>query len=279
MSILSTEHLKIGYEEKIIVEDLSFTIQSGEITTIIGPNGCGKSTILKTLARIHKAKSGFVYLDGKAIHKIPTKQIAQKMAVLPQSPDAPAGLTVFDLISYGRSPHQKGFARLSDRDKEVIEWALKVTGLEELRDQDVDTLSGGQRQRAWIAMAIAQETELLLLDEPTTYLDMAHQLEILKLLKKLNEDENRTIVMVIHDLNHAARFSDRMIAMNKGRLMKEGTAEEVMTAEVLKNVFQIDAVVVTDPRTNKPVCLSYDLIEQEKDMNNKNGIVQEPVLV
>lgn len=279
MSILSTEHLKIGYDEKIIVEDLSLTIQSGKITTIIGPNGCGKSTILKTLARIHKAKSGFVYLDGKVIHKIPTKQIAQKMAVLPQSPEAPSGLTVFDLISYGRSPHQKGFARLSDKDKEVIEWALKVTGLVELRNQDVDTLSGGQRQRAWIAMAIAQETELLLLDEPTTYLDMAHQLEVLKLLKKLNEEENRTIVMVIHDLNHAARFSDCMVAMNKGNLMKEGTAEEVMTPEVLKNVFHIDAVIVEDPRTKKPVCLSYDLIELEKDIHDKERIPQETVLV
>ncbi|PKG22277.1 ABC transporter ATP-binding protein [Niallia nealsonii] len=279
MSILSTEHLKIGYDEKIIVEDLSFTIQSGKITTMIGPNGCGKSTILKALARIHKAKSGCVYLDGKAIHKIPTKQIAQKMAVLPQSPEAPSGLTVFDLISYGRSPHQKGFARLSDRDKEVIEWALKVTGLVELRNQDVDTLSGGQRQRAWIAMAIAQETELLLLDEPTTYLDMAHQLEVLKLLKKLNEDENRTIVMVIHDLNHAARFSDRMVAMNNGRLMKEGTAEEVMTVGVLKDVFHIDAMIVKDPRTNKPVCLSYDLVELGKDIDNKNGIAQEIVFV
>ncbi|GKU84540.1 ABC transporter ATP-binding protein [Niallia sp. NCCP-28] len=279
MSILSTEHLKIGYEDKIIVEDLSFTIQSGKITTIIGPNGCGKSTILKTLARIHKAKSGYVYLDGKLIHKIPTKQIAQKMAVLPQSPEAPSGLTVFDLISYGRSPHQKGLARLSDRDKEVIEWALEVTGLAELRNQEVDTLSGGQRQRAWIAMAIAQETELLLLDEPTTYLDMAHQLEVLKLLKKLNEEENRTIVMVIHDLNHAARFSDRMVAMNKGRLMKEGTAEEVMTAEVLKDVFHIDAVIVQDSRTNKPVCLSYDLVESEKKIANKEETAQETVLV
>ncbi|WP_445505910.1 ABC transporter ATP-binding protein [Niallia sp. 03190] len=271
MNILSTEHLKIGYEEKIIVKDLSFDIQAGKITTIIGPNGCGKSTILKTLARIHKAKSGFVYLDGKQIHKIPTKQIAQKMAVLPQSPDAPAGLTVFDLVSYGRSPHQRGFARLSEKDKEVIEWSLQVTGLKDLMDQDVDKLSGGQRQRAWIAMAIAQETDLLILDEPTTYLDMAHQLEVLQLLKKLNKEENRTIVMVIHDLNHAARFSDRMVAMNKGTLMKEGTADEVMTSEVLKDVFHIEAVIVKDPKTNKPVCLSYDLIEAHADKTLKQA--------
>ncbi|MEK5053256.1 ABC transporter ATP-binding protein [Niallia sp. FSL K6-0212] len=264
MDILATDQLKIGYEDKIIVDDLNLRVKEGEITTIIGPNGCGKSTILKTLARIHKAKEGFVYLDGEMIHKIPTKKIAQRMAVLPQSPDAPNGLTIYDLVSYGRSPHQRGFGRLGEKDKEVINWALEVTGLTELKDQEVDTLSGGQRQRAWIAMAIAQETNLLLLDEPTTYLDMAHQLEVLKLLKKLNEEENRTIVMVIHDLNHAARFSDHMVAMRNGKLMKEGTAEEVMTEEVLKEVFQIDAVVVKDPRTNKPACLSYDLLHQKE---------------
>ncbi|HWJ79926.1 MAG TPA: ABC transporter ATP-binding protein [Niallia sp.] len=264
MDILSTEHLKIGYEEKIIVHDLNIKIQSGKITTIIGPNGCGKSTLLKTLARIHKAKEGFVYLEGEQIHKIPTKKIAQRMAVLPQSPEAPSRLTIFDLVSYGRSPHQKGFARLTEKDKEVINWALDVTGLTELKNQEVDTLSGGQLQRAWIAMAIAQETNLLLLDEPTTYLDMAHQLEVLQLLKKLNEEEGRTIVMVIHDLNHAARFSDHMIAMKSGKLIKEGTAEEVMTEEVLKEVFQIDAVVVKDPRTNKPACLSYELLKNQE---------------
>ena len=264
MDILSTDKLKIGYEDKIIVHDLNLRVQEGKITTIIGPNGCGKSTILKTLARIHKAKAGYVYLDGEMIHKIPTKKIAQRMAVLPQSPEAPNGLTIFDLVSYGRSPHQRGFGRLGEKDIEVINWALDVTGLTELKNQEVDTLSGGQRQRAWIAMAIAQETNLLLLDEPTTYLDMAHQLEVLKLLKKLNEEENRTIVMVIHDLNHAARFSDHMVAMRNGQLMKEGTAEEVMTEEVLREVFQIDAVVVKDPRTNKPACLSYDLLHQKE---------------
>lgn len=264
MDILTTDQLKIGYEDKIIVHDLNLHVQEGKITTIIGPNGCGKSTILKTLARIHKAKEGYVYLDGEMIHKIPTKKIAQRMAVLPQSPEAPNGLTIVDLVSYGRSPHQRGFGRLVEKDREVINWALDVTGLTELKNQEVDTLSGGQRQRAWIAMAIAQETNLLLLDEPTTYLDMAHQLEVLKLLKKLNDEENRTIVMVIHDLNHAARFSDHMVALRNGQLMKEGTAEEVMTEEVLKEVFQIDAVVVKDPRTNKPACLSYDLLHQKE---------------
>ncbi|WP_223594514.1 ABC transporter ATP-binding protein [Neobacillus bataviensis] len=263
MVSLSTENLQIGYGDKIIVEELNLNINKGEITTIIGANGCGKSTILKTIARVHPAKSGVVYLDGKMIHKIPTKEIAKKMAVLPQSPEAPSGLTVYELISFGRSPHQSGFGRLSNEDKKVIQWALDVTGLSAFADHPVDALSGGQRQRAWIAMAIAQETDLLLLDEPTTYLDMAHQLEILQLLEKLNREEGRTIVMVIHDLNHASRFSHHMVAMREGKLVKEGTADEVMTHEVLKIVFQIDAEIVKDSRTQKPVCLSYDLIQKE----------------
>jgi iron complex transport system ATP-binding protein len=272
LASLSTENLQIGYGEKIIVDNLNLQINKGEITTIIGANGCGKSTILKTMARVHAANSGVVYLDGKMIHKIPTKEIAKKMAVLPQSPEAPSGLTVYELISFGRSPHQGGFGRLTDEDRQVIHWALDVTGLTSFANQAVDDLSGGQRQRAWIAMAIAQETELLLLDEPTTYLDMAHQLEILKLLEKLNREEGRTIVMVIHDLNHAARFSHHMVALRSGKLVKEGTAEEVMTHQVLKEVFQIDAEIVKDPRTKKPVCLSYDLIQKDQKMDHKKVV-------
>lgn len=269
MVSLSTENLQIGYGDKTIVENLTLQINKGEITTIIGANGCGKSTILKTLARVHAAKSGIVYLDGKMIHKVPTKEIAKKMAVLPQSPEAPNGLTVYELISFGRSPHQSGFGRLTDNDRKVIDWALGVTGLTLFADHPVDALSGGQRQRAWIAMAIAQETDLLLLDEPTTYLDMAHQLEILQLLEKLNKEQNRTIVMVIHDLNHAARFSHQMVALRSGNIVKEGTAEEVMTPEVLKTVFQIDAEIVKDPRTKKPVCLCYDLIQKEQELDKR----------
>jgi iron complex transport system ATP-binding protein len=272
LASLSTENLQIGYDEKIIVDNLNLHINKGEITTIIGANGCGKSTILKTMARVHSAKSGVVYLDGKMIHKIPTKEIAKKMAVLPQSPEAPSGLTVYELISFGRSPHQSGFGRLSEEDRNVINWALEVTGLTSFAHQAVDALSGGQRQRAWIAMAIAQETELLLLDEPTTYLDMAHQLEILKLLEKLNREEGRTIVMVIHDLNHAARFSHHMVALRSGSIVKEGSSEEVMTSAVLKEVFQIDAEIVKDPRTKKPVCISYDLIQKDQSLDHKKVV-------
>ncbi|MGX6442441.1 ABC transporter ATP-binding protein [Neobacillus sp. K501] len=261
MSRLYTENLRIAYKDCEIVKDLSMVIPDGKITAIIGPNGCGKSTVLKTVSRILTAKSGSVYLDGKEIIKESTKKIAQKMAILPQSPDAPEGLTVAELVSYGRFPYQKGMGKLKDKDREVIEWALHVTGISEFRDRAVDALSGGQRQRVWIAMALAQETDIILLDEPTTYLDLSHQLEVLELLQYLNETEKRTIVMVIHDLNHAARFADHIVALKNGSIVKEGSPREVMTPLVLRKVFNIDVEIGTDPRTKKPICLTYDLIK------------------
>ncbi|WEG12823.1 ABC transporter ATP-binding protein [Pullulanibacillus sp. KACC 23026] len=264
MVTLSTEHLQVGYDDRVIIENLTLTIPEGEITCIIGPNGCGKSTLLKTMARIQRAKSGSIYLSGKSIHTIPTKEIAKKMAILPQTPGAPNGLTVYELVSFGRSPHKKGYGKLTDKDREVILWALEVTGMDAFSDHAIDTLSGGQRQRAWIAMAIAQETDLLLLDEPTTYLDLAHQLEVLKLLERLNKEAKRTIVMVIHDLNHAARFSDYMVSMNSGSIVKAGTPFDVMTPENLRNVFNIEAEIIQDPKSGKPLCLSYDLIEKRE---------------
>ncbi|MFZ3588942.1 ABC transporter ATP-binding protein [Bacillus sp. DJP31] len=262
MVMLSTEQLGISYGDVDIVKGLDLKIPEGKVTTIIGPNGCGKSTILKTMSRILEAKAGAVYLDGKAIHKISTKEIAKKMAILPQTPEAPSGLTVYELVSYGRFPHQRGFGRLTDEDRRIVRWAIEVTGMTVFRDRPIEALSGGQRQRVWIAMALAQETDLLLLDEPTTYLDLAHQLEVLKLLDRLNKEEKRTIVMVIHDLNHAARFAHHMVAINNGKIIKEGKPNEVMTSEVLKDVFNIDAEVVPDPRTGRPVCITYDLVEQ-----------------
>ncbi|MFN7249964.1 MAG: ABC transporter ATP-binding protein [Anaerobacillus sp.] len=263
MVMLSTEQLGISYGDLDIVKGLNLEIPEGKVTTIIGPNGCGKSTILKTMSRILEAKTGAVYLDGKAIHKTPTKEIAKKMAILPQTPTAPSGLTVSELVSYGRFPHQRGFGRLTDEDREIVSWAIEVTGMEQFYDRPIEALSGGQRQRVWIAMALAQETDLLLLDEPTTYLDLAHQLEVLQLLEKLNKQQKRTIVMVIHDLNHAARFAHHMVAINNGIIIKEGTANQVMTSSVLKDVFNIDAEIVADPRTGKPVCITYDLLGKE----------------
>lgn len=262
MSRLYTDNLTIAYGGHEIVKRLNLTIPDGKITAIIGPNGCGKSTVLKAMARILSAKAGAVFLDGKEILKESTKKIAQKLAILPQTLDAPEGLTVAELVSYGRFPHQKGMGRLKADDLKVVDWALQVTGVNVFRDREVDALSGGQRQRVWIAMALAQETEIILLDEPTTYLDLCHQLEILELLKQLNERENRTIVMVIHDLNQAARFADHLVAMKDGGIVKEGTPEEVMTPQILRSVFHIDVEMGLDPRTNKPICLTYDLLDK-----------------
>lgn len=256
---LRVESLSIAYEEKIIVEDLNLTIPKGKITVLVGSNGSGKSTILKAIARILYPINGGVYLDGKSIHHEPSKSIARKLAILPQSPLAPEGLTVRELVSYGRTPYQKGFRSLSAQDHEMIEWALMVTGMAEFANRPVDRLSGGQRQRAWIAMAVAQGTDLLLLDEPTTFLDMAHQLEVLKLLQKLNVTENRTILMVVHDLNHATRFADHIVAIKKGKKVCEGTPHTVMSPDVIKTVFGIDADILIDPRTGVPLCIPYNI--------------------
>lgn len=260
MNSITTENLDIAYDDDLIVESLNINIPHGKVTTIIGPNGCGKSTVLKAVGRILKPKNGMVYLNGDDIRTLSTKEIAKKMAILPQSPSAPSGLTVSELVAYGRFPHQKGFGKLTSEDKKIIQWALSVTKLTEFENREVDTLSGGQRQRVWISMALAQQTDLILLDEPTTYLDLAHQLEVLELLYDLNRRQGCTIAMVLHDLNLAARFSDYMIAIRSGKVIKHGTPEEVMTAEVLKEAFFIDAQVVHEPKTGRPVCLTYNLL-------------------
>ena len=260
MSCISTKNLNISYGNLDIVKDLNLDIPKGKITTIIGSNGCGKSTILKTIARIIQAKSGDIFVNNINIKEQSPKYLAKVMAVLPQSPQAPSGLTVEELISYGRFPHQKGFGKMRKEDEDIVTWALKSTGIEEFRERPMEALSGGQRQRAWIAMALAQQTEILILDEPTTYLDLAHQLEILQLLEELNRNQGTTIVMVIHELNNAARFADHMIGVKKGKVICQGTAHEVMTKENLRELFNIDAEIVEDPRNNKPVCLTYDMI-------------------
>ncbi|GKU83804.1 ABC transporter ATP-binding protein [Niallia sp. NCCP-28] len=262
---LYTEDISIGYGERLIVKDLCVEIPDKKITTIIGSNGCGKSTLLKAITRIIPHQSGSALLDGEEISKINTKTLAKKMAILPQTPESVSGLTVGELVSYGRFPHQKGFGKLTKKDIEAIDWALDVTGTSEFKYRSVDALSGGQRQRVWIAMALAQETDIIFLDEPTTYLDMAHQLEVLECLQKLNREQDRTIIMVLHDLNQAARFADYIIALKEGQVVKAGNCEEVITHEVLEKVFQIDAVIGRDPRTKKPMCLTYHLIKGENN--------------
>ncbi|CCF14600.1 ABC transporter family protein [Brevibacillus laterosporus GI-9] len=256
---LHTQQLNIGYNDNLIVEDLNISLPDGKIIALVGANGSGKSTILKTMARLLKPKKGGVFLDGKSIHQQDTRKVAKDLAILPQNPVAPDGLTVEELVSYGRFPHQKGMGSMTPEDKNIVQWALEVTGIIEFATRGVDQLSGGQRQRAWIAMALAQQTDILFLDEPTTFLDMAHQLEVLQLLAKLNTEEKRTIVMVVHDLNHATRYADHVIAIKKGKVMAQGTPAEVMTHQMLWDVFGIEADIIPDPRSGVPLCIPYGL--------------------
>lgn len=261
MTKIESHAMSIGYGKQKVLNNLSLKIPESKITCIIGPNGCGKSTLLKTIARLLKPANGSVTLDGKSIHKQATKVIAQEIAILTQAPQTPEDITVKELVSYGRAPYQKGFGQLQTKDWEKIHWALDQAQLLNQADRSVSSLSGGQKQRVWIAMALAQDTDCLLLDEPTTYLDMAHQLEVLQVLETLNKKYKRTIVMVLHDLNHASRFSDHLIAIREGEVMKSGTPEEVMQPDILRAVFDIEASIVEDPHTGKPALLSYQLIE------------------
>ena len=262
MSRLNGEQVKIGYGDTTIINNLDVEVPDGKVTSIIGPNGCGKSTLLKALSRLLSIKDGAIHLDGKSIHAQSTKEIAKKIAILPQSPEVADGLTVGELVSYGRFPHQKGFGRLTAEDKKEIDWALSVTGTSEFRHRSINDLSGGQRQRVWIAMALAQRTDIIFLDEPTTYLDICHQLEILELVQKLNKEQGCTIVMVLHDINQAIRFSDHLIAMKEGNIVANGTTQEVLTKDILEKVFNIDVVLDEDPRTGKPLLVTYDLFSK-----------------
>ena len=259
---LRGEGVAVGYGDRLIIEPMDVAVPAGEVTAIIGPNGCGKSTLLKALSRTMPLAAGAVYLDGRAIAEMPTAEVARKMALLPQAPEAPGGLTVGELVALGRYPHQRGFGRLSARDREIIAWALAITHLDDFGGRALDALSGGQRQRAWIAMALAQDTDLILLDEPTTYLDMAHQLEVLELLRSLNEEQGKTIALVIHELNLAARVADWMIALKDGSIRGAGTPEEVMTPAMLREVFGLDALIEPDPWTGRPSLVSYRLAKE-----------------
>jgi iron complex transport system ATP-binding protein len=252
---LEAVDLDLRYESRRVVENLSLRIPAGRITTIVGPNGCGKSTLLRGIARILKPAGGQVLLDGASIHRLPTKVVAQRIGILPQSPTAPEGLTIEDLVGRGRYPHQSMFRRWSAADEAAVEAALEATALSSLRERPVDELSGGQRQRAWIAMALAQETAVLLLDEPTTYLDLAHQVEVLDLLADLNEHDRRTIVMVLHDINQAARYSHEIVAMKDGAITHSGAPADIIDAAFIRDVFGLEAHVFPDPVDGTPLCL------------------------
>lgn len=260
MSEIKAENISVAYDDKVIIENLSTKITHQKITTIIGANGCGKSTLLKSLTRIQAVNEGKILIDGQAITTLPTKEVAKKIALLPQVLEATEGISVYELVSYGRFPHQHYLGRLNEEDKEKIDWAMQMTKVYEFADKKVDSLSGGQRQRVWIAMALAQDTDTIFLDEPTTYLDMNHQLEILELLKKLNQDAKKTIIMVLHDLNLSARFSDELIAMKNGQIKYHDNVQGIMTADILRDIFSIDAKIVQDPIHNCPILLTYQLV-------------------
>lgn len=257
MATISAKDLAVSYGKKTILSDLSIDFPTGKITSIIGANGCGKSTLLKSLSRIIPADKGAVYLDGKDMQQIPTKEIAKQLALLPQVQESLDGIRVYDLVSYGRFPHQNAFGRLTNLDREKIEWALEETRTLEFAELPVQSLSGGQRQRVWIAMALAQDTDTIFLDEPTTYLDMHHQLEVLELLKKLNRENGKTIVMVLHDINLAARFSDYLIAMKDGKMIQNGSVEEVITVEHLRQIFDIEAEILPASHYGYPILTTY----------------------
>ena len=250
--MISGKNLKVGYEQKIIIEDLSIKVNKGEVVSIIGPNGCGKSTLLKTLSRMIKPISGNVYIEDKDIKAMKNKKIAQKICLLSQHNNAPMDLTVEELVYFGRIPHKKWYETKNSEDKEIVDWAIENTGLTKYKNTPIGSLSGGERQRAYIAQALCQKPDVLLLDEPTTYLDISYQLEVMELVRNINEKFNITIVMVLHELNQASKYSDRLIIMKKGSIVCDGCPNEIVNEEVIKKVYNIECDIDKDPITNKP---------------------------
>ncbi len=252
---LQAQDIRLSYGDRVIVDGLDLDVPAGVITSIVGANGCGKSTLLRALARLLKPVSGTVVLDGADIASRRSREVARVLGLLPQSPVAPEGITVSDLVGRGRHPHQRALARWTAHDYEAVADALDATGIADLADRSVDELSGGQRQRVWIAMALAQETDILLLDEPTTFLDVAHQVEVLDLLTDLREARGTTIVMVLHDLNLAARYSDHLIAMRSGSVHAQGSPDVVVTSDLVSEVFGLKSQILQDPVSGKPAVM------------------------
>lgn len=253
MTRLAASQATLAYDGHVVADRLDIEIPDGRITAIVGPNACGKSTLLRALSRLLRPSSGSIFLDGREIHRLPTKEVARQLGLLPQSPIAPDGITVGDLVARGRTPHQSLLQQWSYADEAAVLSALEATGTAALVDRAVDELSGGQRQRVWIAMALAQETELLLLDEPTTYLDISHQIDVLDLVAALQRDAGRTIVVVLHDLNLACRYAHHVVTMRGGEIVASGAPGEIITAERVEQVFGLRCVVIDDPVSHTPL--------------------------
>ncbi|HWH30412.1 MAG TPA: ABC transporter ATP-binding protein [Mycobacteriales bacterium] len=250
---LRAEGVVLGYDERVVVDGVDLAIPPGQVTVVVGANACGKSTLLRGLARLLQPGGGSVLLDGRDVHRAPTREVARRLGLLPQAPVAPEGITVGDLVGRGRAPHQRWWQQWSADDERAVQDAMAAADVTDLADRYVDELSGGQRQRVWLAMALAQETEVLLLDEPTTYLDLAHQVEVLELVAELNTARSRTVVMVLHDLNHAARYATHVVAMKDGRVVAEGRPEHVVTEQLVHDVFGLRCAVVPCPVSGRPL--------------------------
>ncbi|UOE77590.1 ABC transporter ATP-binding protein [Parageobacillus thermoglucosidasius] len=251
--LFKVEQVVAGYDHKTVIQDVSLVVPSGKISVMIGANGCGKSTLLKTMARLIKPSSGQIILDGKPISQFPPKQLARILGLLPQSPVIPEGITVADLVGRGRFPHQSWLSGWTKKDYEAVAEAMEFMNIIEFANHPIDELSGGQRQRVWIAMALAQQPDILLLDEPTTFLDITYQIEILDLLTDLNRKHGTTIVMVLHDINLSARYADYIFALHKGRLVAEGEPSKVITSTLIKEIFGLDCTVIEDPLSGSPM--------------------------
>ncbi|EWC62179.1 ABC-type Fe3+-siderophore transport system, ATPase component [Actinokineospora spheciospongiae] len=254
---LRAEGLRLAYEKRTVIDGVDLVIPPGKVTVVVGANACGKSTLLRGMSRLLTPDGGAVHLDGESIHRMRTRDLARKLGILPQSPTAPEGMTVRELVTRGRSPHQTWWRQWSPEDGDAVNLALAATDLADLAERPVDELSGGQRQRAWIAMALAQDTPYLLLDEPTTYLDLAHQIDVLDLIADLNHAGDRTVVMVLHDLNQACRYADHVVAMKSGRVVAEGDPLRVVTAELVEDVFGLRCEVIPDPLSGTPLIVPF----------------------
>ncbi|WJM86192.1 ABC transporter ATP-binding protein [Dickeya chrysanthemi] len=257
MTAITSRELTLGYAHQTIIDNLDIQLPKGKVSVLIGSNGCGKSTLLKSFARLLKPLSGTVILNGEDIHRRSTAEVARELAILPQMPDAPEGITVKQLVSLGRYPYQNWLQQWSQEDERMVNHALVQTGTDGLADRPVDALSGGQRQRVWIAMTLAQDTEVVLLDEPTTFLDLAHQIEVLDLLRDLNRQHGKTIIMVLHDLNLACRYADHMVAVHHRTAFAQGAPAEILDEALVKTVFNLDCRIISDPFFHTPLCIPF----------------------